>query len=217
MLERPPEQPQVGAGVELEPLGQAVMKAPSDFVGELRGRGFADQIVRQPRRTAGLEDQATIAELAQRTFQTGQRPPHDRCRVRQRERAPGDRKQGKEARRVRAGATQLHTQDLAETDDAAAGPGERLKPKRRSLRSLRQLDSEIPIEPRVEAEHELDSLLAAQRRELDPAHPLGWQRIRERDSAAAASSRREDDETLARLMRRADQVVAESEREFVHL
>jgi hypothetical protein len=42
VLERLPEQPQVGPGVELELLGEAVMDAPADLIGKVRDCSLAD-------------------------------------------------------------------------------------------------------------------------------------------------------------------------------
>jgi len=207
--ERLPQPPQVGPGLELESLGQALMDPPADLVGKLGDRGLSDQVMRRLRRPARLDDDAAIDELAQRSFQTRERPLRERRRVREGERARGDSEQAQKRRRVGAGATLLHRQDMAEADSQAAGSGERLKPERRSICLLPELAGKIPIAPRVEPEHELDSFLSAQRRQLDPCDALGRQRLGEHHSAAARSSRREDHDTLARTAGGADQLVSD--------
>jgi hypothetical protein len=216
VLERLAKEAEIVAGTKLELPCKTSVKFSSRVPRQIGERGLPKQIVRQPRRPAGLDGNPAADELADRGVETAGLPIEDRSRVGGGHRTARDSQQRQQGARVGPGTAKASRQELPETTRRAARAGERLEPERRSAGRLPELDGAGAIDARVHRVRKLDPLLERQRRELDHRDaPLG-ECIRERVAPLARSAGGEDRHGLARLASAADQVVAEGVGELVH-
>ena len=219
VLQRPPQEQEIVGGLPLELLGDRPMEPPSEVGRYVVSRCGADEVVRQTDASSLRDDDPALRKLERSVLGAGVRPLEERRRSLDVEREARDDEQGQQRGRVGARGARAGRHQLRGVAFVAAAPGQRLEPEGRSGRALPDPAGSLRVELTGEVADERDPVGRAERAELDRRDPLAAERPRERvrEHAGARGRARggEHHQRLITVRGRADEVLAQREREVV--
>jgi hypothetical protein len=130
---------------------------------DLPGGRDADQVVRKPDRSAGIDSDAPRDKLTHRPLDPAHLPPIQLGRIAKRQTTAGNREQREQSTGVPARTTESRGHEPTGVDLRSSSSHKRLKPKRGTTRPRYELKRRRVGKPWVQHADQLERLAAGQR------------------------------------------------------